>query len=153
MLVFSTSSQSRHNAGIERRWPWKLCAAARDRSPPGRHRSSLPRPHGPLPADSLEGVRSVGAVECYQFTAGNGCEGPQPSRPFPTNEVVEGRPDPSAPQPTATYERCSSMICCACLRRASYICRNSSSVAKSSRRASARSSSFREGSCDTELSE
>jgi len=47
--------------------PWndanlRPATAARDRSPPGPHRSSLPRPHGPLPADSLEGVRSVGAV-------------------------------------------------------------------------------------------
>jgi hypothetical protein len=29
----------------------------------------------PLLADPLEGVRSVGTVEWYQFTAGNGCEG------------------------------------------------------------------------------
>ncbi|HEX7193809.1 MAG TPA: hypothetical protein VF207_02475, partial [Chthoniobacterales bacterium] len=35
----------------------------------------------PLVAESLEleGVRSVGAVKGCQFTAGNGCEGPQPS--------------------------------------------------------------------------
>jgi hypothetical protein len=30
--------------------------AARDRSSPGLQRSSLARPDGPLPADSLEGV-------------------------------------------------------------------------------------------------
>jgi hypothetical protein len=47
--------------------PWngvdlRPATAARDRSPPG-HRSSLPRPDGLLPADSLEGVRSVGAVQ------------------------------------------------------------------------------------------
>jgi hypothetical protein len=29
----------------------------------------------------LEGVRSVGAVKWCPFTAGHGCEGPQPSRP------------------------------------------------------------------------
>jgi hypothetical protein len=38
----------------------------------------------------LEGVRSAGAVQRCQFSAGNGCEGPQPSRPPPiilaTNE-------------------------------------------------------------------
>ncbi len=38
----------------------------------------------------LEGVRSLGAVKRCQFTAGNGCEGPQPSRSLPiivaTNE-------------------------------------------------------------------
>src|SRR4029077_17427289 len=64
--------------------------AARDRSPPGPHRSALPRTDGPLLAGSLEGVRSVGAVKRCLFTAGNGCEGPQPSRPTPiivaTNE-------------------------------------------------------------------
>jgi len=36
-----------------------------------------------LLADSLEGLRSVGAVKWCQFTAGNGCEGPQPSKPPP----------------------------------------------------------------------
>jgi hypothetical protein len=34
-----------------------------------------------LPADPLEGVRSVGAVKWCWFAAGHGCEGPQPSRP------------------------------------------------------------------------
>jgi len=38
----------------------------------------------------LEGARSLGAVKRCQFTAGNGCEGPQPSRSLPiivaTNE-------------------------------------------------------------------
>src|SRR6266481_1562423 len=38
----------------------------------------------------LEGVRSLGAVKWCPFTAGNGCEGPQPSRSLPiivaTNE-------------------------------------------------------------------
>src|SRR6266478_1628466 len=38
---------------------------------------------GRLLADFLEGVRSVGAVQWCQFTAGHGCEGPQPSRPAP----------------------------------------------------------------------
>ena len=38
---------------------------------------------GPMLADSLEGVRFVGAVQWCQFTAGHGCEGPQPSRPAP----------------------------------------------------------------------
>jgi len=33
-----------------------------------------------LLTDPLEGVRSVGAVKRCQFTAGNGCEGPQPSK-------------------------------------------------------------------------
>jgi broad specificity phosphatase PhoE len=31
---------------------------------------------------NLAGVRSVGAVKRCQFTAGNGCEGPQPSKPL-----------------------------------------------------------------------
>jgi hypothetical protein len=43
----------------------------------------------PLLADSLGG-RSAGAGKRCQFSAGNGCEGPQPSRPPPisvaTNE-------------------------------------------------------------------
>ena len=34
-------------------------------------------------ADPLEGARSVGAVKWCQFTAGHGCEGPQPARPAP----------------------------------------------------------------------
>ena len=34
-------------------------------------------------ADSLEGARSVGAVKWCRFTAGHGCEGPQPSRSLP----------------------------------------------------------------------
>ena len=54
--------------------------AARDRSPPAIIVGHQPMP---LPADPLEGVRSVGAVKWCQFTAGNGCEGPQPSRPPP----------------------------------------------------------------------
>jgi len=168
-------------------------------SPPGPHRSSLPDPMGHCRPIPWRAPAPSAPCKWCQFTAGNGCEGPQPSRPPPiivatTRWAIAGRfpggrplrrrrandanlrpatavrdrspPGPSrrmkslkgapihpAPRPTATYERCSSMICCACLRRASYICRNSSSVAKSSRRASARSSSFREGSCDTELSE
>ena len=44
----------------------------------------------PSLADSLEGVRSVGAVKWCQFTAGNGCEGPQPSRPQSTIVAMNG---------------------------------------------------------------
>ena len=38
----------------------------------------------------LEGVRSVGAVKWCQFTAGNGCEGPQPSKPPPIIVATNG---------------------------------------------------------------
>jgi hypothetical protein len=41
-------------------------------------------------ADSLEGVRSVGAVKWCQFTACNGCEGPQPSKPQPVIVATAG---------------------------------------------------------------
>jgi len=33
-----------------------------------------------LPAEALEGVRSVGAVKAVLMSATGGCEGPQPSR-------------------------------------------------------------------------
>jgi hypothetical protein len=39
----------------------RAATAARDRSPPSLNRSSLPQTGWPLLADSLEGVRSVGA--------------------------------------------------------------------------------------------
>src|SRR5260370_29616523 len=72
--------------------------AARDRSPPGFNRSALPRTDGPLLADSLEGVRSVGAVKLMLFTAGDGPAGPQPSRlqPIlpPSNRSSLARPSP-----------------------------------------------------------
>jgi hypothetical protein len=55
---------------------FRPATAARDRSPPSRHRSSLPRRKG-IAGRSLEGVRSVGAAKRCQFSAGNGCEGPQ----------------------------------------------------------------------------
>src|SRR4029077_13912382 len=63
-----------------------------DPRPPGRHRSSLPRPDGPLLADSLEleGVRSVGAVKWCWFAAGYGCEGPPPSRSPPIIVATTG---------------------------------------------------------------
>jgi len=86
-------------------------------SPPGPHRSSLPRPDGPLPADSLEGARSVGAVEWCQFTAGNGCEGPQALQAATDHRCHERMghcrpirwraPAPSAPlNPMGSYGSC-----------------------------------------------
>src|SRR5258705_281826 len=69
--------------------------------PSSDHRSHQPMP---LPADPLEGVRSVGAVKWCQSTAGNGCEGPQPpSRPpSPPNPILSPpsplrRPPPRPP--------------------------------------------------------
>ena len=72
-LAHSESIYHRVRAGARRNsWgavPWRYgfgtqgaIICARDRSPPGLHRSWLPRTDGPLLADSLEGARSVGAV-------------------------------------------------------------------------------------------
>ncbi|HWY93533.1 MAG TPA: hypothetical protein VNY04_11580, partial [Chthoniobacterales bacterium] len=57
--------------------------------------------HGPLPADSLEGARSVGAVKPVWISANHGGVGPQPSR-SPPKRMGHCRPIPwRAPAPSA----------------------------------------------------
>src|SRR4029077_9056697 len=62
---------------------------------------ACPETDGPLLADALEGVRSVGAVKAALISAKHGCQGPQPSRPGP-NPMGHCWPIPwRAPAPSA----------------------------------------------------